>query len=111
MYISGLHFIPGMESTFQEYQGFSEKAVTEESLPAYTRAKTKLEAYLPYENELVSWIPYCSAHELYAKYAKLVLNVVSLYHRHFNKSSVTFCDSFLKSLPACYCIVQKGVWV
>ena len=42
-----------MESTFQEYQGFSEKAVTEESLPAYARAKSKLEDYTPFENELV----------------------------------------------------------
>ena len=42
-----------MESTFQEYQGFSEKAVTEESLPAYARAKSKLEDWMPYENELV----------------------------------------------------------
>ena len=46
--------IPGMESTFQEYQSFSDSVVvTEESLPAYTRAKKRLEGYLPFENQLV----------------------------------------------------------
>jgi len=43
-----------MESTFQEYQSFSDSVVvTEESLPAYARAKKRLEGYLPFENQLV----------------------------------------------------------
>ena len=46
---------PGMESTFQEYQSFSDSVVvSEENLPAYTRAKKRLEGYLPFENQLVS---------------------------------------------------------
>ena len=43
-----------MESTFQEYQSFSDSVViNEESLPAYARAKKRLEGYLPFENQLV----------------------------------------------------------
>lgn len=43
-----------MESTFQEYQSFSDSVVvTEESLPAYARAKKRLEGYLAFENQLV----------------------------------------------------------
>ena len=45
---------PGMESTFQEYQSFSDSVVIrEDSLPAYTRAKKRLEGYLSLENQLV----------------------------------------------------------
>ena len=45
---------PGMESTFQEYQSFSDSVVvSEDNLPAYTRAKKKLEGYRPFENQLV----------------------------------------------------------
>ena len=43
----------GMETVFQEYQSFSDDSVNEESLPAYIRAKKKLEEYLPFENKLV----------------------------------------------------------
>lgn len=38
---------------FKDYQSFSDETVTEESLPAYVRAKKKLEEYLPFENDLV----------------------------------------------------------
>ena len=45
---------PGMESTFQQYQSFSDSVVvSEENLPAYTRAKKKLEGYQPFEKQLV----------------------------------------------------------
>ena len=45
---------PGMEYTFQEYQSFSDSVVvSEDNLPAYTRAKKKLEGYRPFENQLV----------------------------------------------------------
>ena len=54
--LPGACFFTGMEEAFLEYQrSFSESAITEESIPAYSRAKKKLEELLPFEQELVSY--------------------------------------------------------
>ena len=42
-----------MESTFQEYQAFSERTLEEKDLPMFVAAKKKLESLLPFENQLV----------------------------------------------------------
>lgn len=43
-----------MDNTFSDYRDFSEKIITEESLPAYVRAKKRLEELLLYEEQLIS---------------------------------------------------------
>ena len=43
----------GMEETFLAYQRFADSVVTEESMPAYVRAKKKLATYIDFENDLV----------------------------------------------------------
>ena len=47
-----------MEKGLQEYQAaFPEVGVTAESVPGYSRAKSKLDEYLPFENSLVRVCP------------------------------------------------------
>ena len=47
-----------MEATFQEYQHFSQTAVTEETMPAYARALKRMHEFQPFEDKLVSRVSY-----------------------------------------------------
>jgi len=43
-----------MEKTLQEYQtAFPEAGISAESVPGYSRSKSRLDEYLPFENSLV----------------------------------------------------------
>lgn len=48
-------FIEGINEVFEEYRLFNDSiVVTEDNLPSYTRAVTRLNKLLPYEEELVN---------------------------------------------------------
>ena len=53
-----LNFFPGMQAVFREYEDWlGEEEMLEYVARGFNKAETKLEACIPYEEELVIYVP------------------------------------------------------